>query len=165
MAGDYLAAVAQLLASHPKQHHGLGAFAAVVAADEPDRQHELEGVRAAIELLDALGLVAFNHHVVASSVAVLHRAGLRRLAAGEPLAVVADDVERGRPLTVIRVAPDRWAAWYRSTLRLPAGVALGIADDQAAIGKTADEAVAVLRQRVRVTAGLDTPPDQVTTRQ
>lgn len=155
MGADPIVAVAANLAARPENqwHVPLAALAGVVdAAVENtgcEREQGAENVQAAVQRLDVLGLVAMVHHVAAPTVVVLHRRHLRRIAAGEPLAEVAADVERGRPLTVIRISPGRWAAWYQSTLRLPTGAALGLVDDASAVGSTADEAVAGLVARTQ----------------
>lgn len=142
-ADDPVAAIAARLISHGGTQVPLAGLA---RGDDGEPLHDAHD---ALHRLDKLGLVLVCHRLGRSTVAVLHRAGLRRLAAGESLEVVAASVEPTRPLTVIRVAPDRWAAWYRSTLRLPQAADLGRADAGAAIGRTADEAVAELQRRAR----------------
>jgi hypothetical protein len=154
MAADLVVAVAAHLAGRPERqrHVPLGSLTDVVDDAENagvDRENAAADVQAAVERLDRLGLVAMVHHVGAPAVIVLHWRELRRIAAGEPLPAVAAEVERTRPLTVIRISPGRWAAWYQSTLRLPVGAALGVADDGAGVGCTADEAVAELQARAR----------------
>jgi hypothetical protein len=155
MGADLVVAVAAHLAARPEKQRriALAALASVVneTAETTDcgREQAGEDVRAAVGRLDALGLVATAHHVHGAEIVVLHRRQLRRIAAGEPLAAVAADIERTRPLTVIRISPGRWAAWYQSTLRLPVGAALGLVDGDNAIGRTADEAVAELAARTQ----------------
>lgn len=164
MAGDYLVPVAGWLANHPGDQHQFRELAAeLLSGVEHDHQAQLAAVRAAIERLDALGFVVYYQHVVQSVVSTQHRDGLRRIAAGEPLAEVAQSIEHCRPLVIIRIGADQYAAWYRSVLRLPAGAST--TGTSGVFGATPDQAQAALRQQARVTAGLDTPPDQVTTRQ
>lgn len=113
-------------------------------------------VIAAIERLHQLGFVRV-HHGAAPAVAVLHRRGLERLAGGEPLPTVAADVERDRPVTVIRTATG-WAAWHLPVLLLPAAACEGRPAFGAAVGATPDEAVAALQHRARLACSLEPLP-------
>lgn len=152
MATDYIAAVAGWLSDQGTDMHRLGALGQVVDDTTPDRKRELDAVYAAVERLDILGLVDFHHHVAMAVVTVRHRAGLRRLAAGEPLALVAEDVERDRPVSILRIRGG-WAAWYLSTLRLPAGA--GVTGVGGQLAATPDDALAALRHHVQVTAAVE----------
>lgn len=146
MAGDHLTAVAAWLTAQPHNHHQLGDLGSIVDKQAPDREEQLTAVRAAVDLLDLLGLVVFYHHAASASVTARHREGLAQLAAGEPLPKVAEDVEPARPLTIIRLRPGEYAAWYRTAMALPAGA---ITTGQGgALGATPDAALAALRARV-----------------
>ncbi len=160
MAGDYLVPVAHWLANHRADHHQFADLGAVVNKTAPARTAELEAVRAAVELLDAVGLAVFYHHSTQAAVAAQHRAGLRRIAAGESLTVVAQAVELDRPVTIVRVRPDQYAAWYRSPLRLPVGATATATDG--ALGATPDEALAALRDQALAACRRRWPADQVT---
>lgn len=153
MAADHTTAVSRWLTDRLADMHQLGALAQLVDDDTADRQHELDAVYAAVERLDILGLVGFHHHVAMPVVTIRHRAGLRRLAAGEPLTVVAADVERDRPVTILRIRSGGYAAWYLPTLLLLAGSAeTGVGG---VLGATPDEALAALRHHVQVTAAVE----------
>lgn len=155
MGGDYLMPVARWLTEQSSDHHQLRELAVLVDGTAEDRRTELEAVRAVVERFDKLGLVAFHHHVVTTSVMTWHRGGLRRIAAGEQLATVAQDVEAARPVTIVRIRPDSYAAWYRSPLQLPAGAtAAGVGGVCAA---TPDEALAALRAHTLQAALIDVP--------
>lgn len=145
-------AVAAYLASQSRCQVYLGAFRAI--ADE----HGAAAVRAEIQRLHTLGFVRI-HRGRNPIVAVLHRDGLARLGAGEPLPAVAADVERDRPLTVIRTQDGRYAAWFLSVLLLPSSACVGRADSTAVIGATAEEAEQALRRRAR--AALHPVPAQI----
>lgn len=157
---DYTIAVARWLVEQTGSHHQLAELAPLVQRSTPGRDAELEVLRAAAMRLDLLGFIVYYHHTP-PAVAVAHREGLRRLAAGEPLREVAQDVERARPVTILRTASGQWAAWYRSPLRLPVGATTAAAG--AALGPDPNTALAALRERV--TAQLGDPPDQMLTRQ
>lgn len=146
MAGDSLVAVATWLGAQPHNHHQLTSLGTLVDRQAPDREEQLAAVRAAVELLDLLGVVVFYHHAASASVTVRHREGLARIAAGESLPEVADAVEPARPLTIIRLRPGEYAAWYRTAMALPAGaITTGLGG---ATGATPDGALAALRARV-----------------
>lgn len=154
MAADHTAAVARWLTAQPGNHHQLSELAAIVDKTAPDRKVELAAVLAAVELLDTLGLVVFYRHVAQSAVAAPHRDGLQRIAAGDNLAEVARVVELARPVTIVRVC-DRYAAWYRSPLRLPVGATT--IGNGGAFGATPDDALAALRHQVQVAAAVEWP--------
>lgn len=156
MATDYTAAVAGWLAAHAASHHQLAELGGIVAKTVPNREAELEAVRAAALRLDTLGLVVYYHHQP-PAVGVQHREGLRRLAAGEPLDVVARDVERTRPVTIVRTESGAWAAWYRSPLCLPVGAT--VAACGAVIGADPNTARDALREHARALAGLADPSE------
>lgn len=158
MATDYTAAVAAWLSVRAGSHHQLAELGALVAKTVPNRDAELEAVQAAVERLDALGLVALYHHQP-PAVGVQHREGLRRLAAGKPLDEVARDVEKTRPVTIVRTPTGEYAAWYRSPLRLPVGAAVAAAG--AVIGADPNAALAALREHVRAAAGLSLPAEPI----
>ena len=156
MAGDHLVAVASWLTEqYPATLHTLSDLGAIVDRKAPNRAAELGAVQAAVKQLDAAGLVAYYHHVAMSQVGVLHREGLARVAAGEPLATVAADVEPDRPVTIVRTRSGQYAAWHLTAMRLPAGAPTGVGG---AMGATPDLALAALR--ARVTAELDVPSGQ-----
>lgn len=161
MTGDYLAAAAGWLTEQPHNHHQLAELVRALAGASPrERQAQLGPIQAAVEYLDLAGLCVVYHHGATSAVAVRHRGALQRVANGEPLAAVARDVEPSRPLTIIRVQPSEFAAWYRTPLRLPVGATnLGIGG---VLGATPNEAYAELRDGV--TRQIDVPPDQTQTR-
>lgn len=161
MAGDHLVAVAGwLVEQHPATLHTLGDLGTIVDRKAHGRQAELDAILAAVRRLDAAGLVAYYHHAAMSQVGVLHHDGLLRVAAGEPLATVAHDVEPDRPVTIVRTQSGEYAAWYLTAMRLPAGAPItGIGG---ARGATPDQALDALR--ACVTAELDVPPDQTLTR-
>jgi hypothetical protein len=155
MPADYLQTVARWLNEQPGDRHQFAMLAELADPTAVSRQVEMEAIRTAAERLDALGLVGFHHHVAMPMLAVLHRDGLRRIAAGEALVAVAQDVECERPLTIVRTCYGDYAAWYLSPLRLPAGADKGVGG---ALGSTPEDAFAVLRARARAAGGLNPLP-------
>lgn len=162
MGGDYLVPVAAWLAAQRRDQHQLAELmTAIVDKSVPDRRNELEAIRDVVERFNAIGLVVFHHNVQMAVVTAQHRAGLRLAASGVPLMTVAEAVEPDRPLTILRTAPDRYAAWYLSALRLPAGASNSGAGG--ACGPTADEACGALREQVRAACLPGWTPDRVAT--
>ena len=159
MVDDRTVAVAQWLSRHQGSHHQFSELGALVDKKAPDRQAQLEAVRAAVLRLDALGLVIFYHHTM-PAVATRHRAGLRCIAAGEPLGTVAQAIEPQRPVTLIRISVDRYAAWYRTPLRLPVGATT--AGIGGVYGSTPDEALAALRAQAFAACHPGWLPNQTT---
>lgn len=145
-----LQAVARFLANQPHPQIPLADLARVLPRGGTGAYRQLVGsdIRAVAQRLHILGFVRV-HHGRHPTVAVLHREGLGRLAAGEPLPAVAADVERTRALTIIRTTNGQYAAWYLSVLLLPASAYEGKPDWAAVVAPTADEAVDALRRSVR----------------
>lgn len=150
---DLVPTIAGWLANQPHTQVPLAALSRALPEGD-ERVLVAVDVRPVVRRLHILGFVR-AHHGLPPRVSVLHREGLTRLAAGEALAAVAADVERSRPLTVIRTADGQYAAWYLPVLLLPAGAGLGQPDWAAAVAATADEAVAVLRQQAQAACDLE----------